>query len=147
MDIPSQSEIETKDFTQKDLMQFLLHSTQHAATREELDSVRKGLKEDISKLEVSLKEDISRLEVSLKEDISRVESNILKLESNQKQDILKLESNQKEDVLRLERSITDGNNYILNRLDKFMIWSLGFTVTSTFAILGFIYKLMEKVSN
>jgi len=33
----NQPEIDSKDFTQKDLMQFLLHSTQHVATREELE--------------------------------------------------------------------------------------------------------------
>ena len=112
MDIPNSSEIDSKEFTQKDLMQFLLHSTQHAATREELEGVKKELKDDISKLEVNLKADISKLEVNLKADISNLKTDNLGL---------------------------------ANRMDKFMIWSLGFTITSTFAILGFIYKLMERL--
>ena len=40
----NQPEIDSKDFTQKDLMQFLLHSTQHVATREELEGVKKRFK-------------------------------------------------------------------------------------------------------
>ena len=41
-------------FTQKDLMQNLLHASQHAATREELDGVRRDLKADILKVESSI---------------------------------------------------------------------------------------------
>ena len=36
-------------FTQKDLMQHLLHATQHAATREELQSVKQEIVADIDK--------------------------------------------------------------------------------------------------
>jgi len=36
-------------FTQKDLMQHLLHATQHAATREELQTVKQELVSDIDK--------------------------------------------------------------------------------------------------
>ena len=49
-------------FTQKDLMQNLLHASQHAATREELDAVRRDLKDDISKVESSLKADILKVD-------------------------------------------------------------------------------------
>jgi ABC-type uncharacterized transport system fused permease/ATPase subunit len=31
---------------------------------------------------------------------------------------------------------------VIGRMDKFMIWSLGLTFTSTIFILGFMYKLM-----
>ena len=36
-------------FTQKDLMQHLLHATQHAATREELQAVKQEIVSDIDK--------------------------------------------------------------------------------------------------
>ena len=36
-------------FTQKDLMQHLLHATQHAATREELQTVKQEIVSDIDK--------------------------------------------------------------------------------------------------
>ncbi len=31
---------------------------------------------------------------------------------------------------------------VMLRMDRFMIWSLGLTMTSTFIILGFMYKLI-----
>jgi len=87
-------EIPYENLTQKDIMQFLLHSTQHVATREELSAVKTELKQDISKLETSLKQDISevkqdmsKLETSLKQDISEVKQDMSKLETSLKQDI------------------------------------------------------------
>ncbi|MEA1919544.1 MAG: hypothetical protein U9N52_06875 [Campylobacterota bacterium] len=44
-------ELPNENLTQKDIMQFLLHSTQHVATREELEGVKRELKLDISKVE------------------------------------------------------------------------------------------------
>jgi hypothetical protein len=41
-------ELEPENLTQKDIMTFLLHSTQHVATREELQDVRVELKTDIA---------------------------------------------------------------------------------------------------
>jgi hypothetical protein len=58
----NQPEIDSKDFTQKDLMQFLLHSTQHVATREELESVKKEGRADILKVETNFKADISKVD-------------------------------------------------------------------------------------
>ena len=69
-------EIPYENLTQKDIMQFLLHSTQHVATREELSAVKTELKQDISKLETSLKQDISEV----KNDISKVNSKFDKLQ-------------------------------------------------------------------
>jgi|SaaInlStandDraft_6_1057023.scaffolds.fasta_scaffold48379_3 hypothetical protein len=68
-------------FTQKDLMQNLLHASQHAATREELDGVRRDLKADILKVESGLKADILKVESGLKADILKVESSISKIDS------------------------------------------------------------------
>ena len=45
------NEIPNENLTQKDIMQFLLHSTQHVATREELNNAKQELKENISKLD------------------------------------------------------------------------------------------------
>lgn len=45
-------------FTQKDLMQHLLHATQHAATREELQLVKQEIVADIDKRFDELKGDI-----------------------------------------------------------------------------------------
>ena len=56
-------EIEPENLTQKDIMTFLLHSTQHTATREELQEVKVELKEDINKVETSLKADINKIDI------------------------------------------------------------------------------------
>ena len=74
-------------------------------------ATREEVKADIKDLKAELKEDISRVETTLKEDISRVETTL------------------KED-----------NKELSKRIDRFMFWSLGLTVTSTFLILGLIYK-------
>ena len=58
-------EIPAENLTQKDLMTFLLHSTQHVATREELQDVKTTLKEDINRVETSLKEDINKLDIRI----------------------------------------------------------------------------------
>ena len=63
-------------FTQKDLMQNLLHASQHAATREELDGVRRDLKADILKVESGLKADILKVEPS----ISKIDSKFDRLQ-------------------------------------------------------------------
>ena len=34
---------------------------------------------------------------------------------------------------------------VMLRMDRFMIWSLGITMTSTFIILGFMYKLFGNL--
>ena len=50
-------ELPNENLTQKDIMQFLLHSTQHVATREELQDARRNIKEDINNTKTELKED------------------------------------------------------------------------------------------
>ena len=91
-------EIEPENLTQKDIMTFLLHSTQHTATREELQDVKIELKHDISKLddkissvELSLKNEISGVRSELKQDISDIRSELKQDISNVKDDIAKLD--------------------------------------------------------
>ena len=92
-------EIPYENLTQKDIMQFLLHSTQHVATREELSAVKTELKQDISKLETSLKQDISEV----KQDMS-------KLETSLKQDMSKLETSLKQDISEVKNDISKVNS-------------------------------------
>ena len=132
------------NLTQKEIIQLLLHNAQHMATREEVKSDIKDLKfelkEDISEVEITLKEEISRVETTLKEEISRVETtlkeDISRVETTLKEDILKVDSK----ISKIEISLKDDNKELSKRMDRFMFWSLGLTITSTFLILGFIYK-------
>ena len=110
------------NLTQKEIIQLLLHNAQHMATREE---VKADIKDDISRVEIILKKDILRVEITLKEDISKIETTL------------------KEDISRVEITLKEDNKNLSKRMDRFMFWSLGLTITSTFLILGFIYKTMQ----
>jgi len=103
------------NLTQKEIIQLLLHNAQHMATREEVKS------------------DIKDLKLELKQDI-------LKVETTLKQDILKVETTLKQDILKVETTLKQDNKELSKRIDRFMFWSLGLTITSTFLILGLIYK-------
>ena len=74
-------ELEPENLTQKDIMTFLLHSTQHVATREELQDVRVELKTDIADVKSELKSDIAELKTELKSDINKLDIKIDKVDS------------------------------------------------------------------
>jgi len=132
-----EKEIVDDKLTQADLIKLMLHNAQHMATREEV-------KEDISRVETTLKQDISRVETTLKEEISRVETTlkeeISRVETTLKEDISRVETTLKKDISRVETTLKQDNKELSKRMDRFMFWSLGLTITSTFLILGLIYK-------
>jgi len=78
-------EIPNENLTQKDIMQFLLHSTQHVATREELKDVKDDLSKDIEKVD----DKISKL--ATKEELAKLDDKIDKVETSLKADIAKLD--------------------------------------------------------
>ena len=84
------SKMNTNDFSQKDLMLYLLQVAQHSATREDVKEDMSDLKHDISNL--ATKDELSKVETSLKEDISKVEDKISKVETSLKQDISKVDA-------------------------------------------------------
>ena len=57
-----------------------------------------------------------------------------------KSDIKDLKIELKEDISRVETTLKEDNKELSKRMDRFMFWSLGLTITSTFLILGLIYK-------
>ena len=57
-----------------------------------------------------------------------------------KADIKDLKAELKEDISKVETTLKEDNKNLTNRIDRFMFWSLGLTITSTFLILGLIYK-------
>jgi Skp family chaperone for outer membrane proteins len=85
-------ELEPENLSQKDIMTFLLHSSQHTATREELQDVKKELKTEIQEVRTELKAEIQEVKKELKaeiqdvkkelkEDISKVNMRIDKLDN------------------------------------------------------------------
>ncbi len=71
-------ELEADNLTQKDIMKFLLHSTQHAATREELQEVKKELKIEMLDMKTELKQDISGLRTELRNDMTSLKTELKK---------------------------------------------------------------------
>ena len=70
-------ELEPENLTQKDIMTYLLHSTQHTATREEVQDVKNELKFEIQKVE----QRIDKVEISLKKEIQKVDQRIDKIDA------------------------------------------------------------------
>jgi predicted nuclease with TOPRIM domain len=81
-------ELEPENLTQKDIMTFLLHSSQHTATKEELQDVRTELKVEIQEVKAEIQEvrtelktEIQDVKKELKEDISKVNMRMDKLDN------------------------------------------------------------------
>ena len=124
MNTNNYEDIKSREFTQKDLMQYLLHSTQHTATREELQEaklelkenfagVRSDLKGDIANFQtefketrIELKEDIAGVRVELKEDIANLQSELKETRSDLKGDIADVRSELKEEKNILRKDIS-----------------------------------------
>ena len=124
--IESENNMTDGNLTQKEIIQLLLHNAQHMATREEVKSDIKELKFELKEDNKELKKSILEMETSLRDDMSKIETSL-------RGDMSKMETSFKIDMLNLSK-----------RLDKFMFWTLGLVTTSTFLILGFIYKLTIK---
>jgi len=69
-----------------------------------------------------------------------VKADIKELKSELREDNKEL----KEDLLRVETSLKEDTKNLSKRLDRFMFWTLGLVTTSTFLILGFMYKWIVK---
>jgi len=64
--------LDSENLSQKDIMQFLLHSTQHVATREELQTVKQELKADNASLKAELKTEIKDVRSEIKDVRSEI---------------------------------------------------------------------------
>ena len=94
-------ELPQENLTQKDIMQFLLHSSQHAATREELENARANLTQDISKLD----DKIAKLETNLRQEITKLDDKISKLDDKiAKLDdkVSKVETNLRQEISKVD---------------------------------------------
>ena len=141
------SKMNPNDFSQKDLMLHLLQVAQHTVTREELKEDISDIKEYIAKVETrfdkvearfdKVDEKISKVEIALKQDISKVEIGL-------RQDISKVEIALRQDISKVEIALKQDNKDLIKRVDRFMFWSLSLTITSTFLILGLIYKIIPQ---
>ncbi|MDF1874170.1 hypothetical protein JHD48_00320 [Sulfurimonas sp. SAG-AH-194-I05] len=92
-------ELEAENLTQKDIMTFLLHSTQHTATREELQAVKTELKNEIQEVRTELKKEIQEvrtdmqvLKTELKTEIQEVRTDMQVLKTELKTEISKIDA-------------------------------------------------------
>jgi len=60
-----------------------------------------------------------------------------------KEDIKELRTELKEDIKELRTELKEDNKNLSIRMDRFMFWSLGLTISSTFLILGVMYKMLS----
>jgi len=115
-------ELEADNLTQKDIMKFLLHSTQHAATREELQEVKKELKIEMLDMKNELKQDISGLRSELKNDMTSLKTelkkDILGLRSELKNDMTSLKTELKKDISNLRSELKNDMTSLKTELKK-----------------------------
>ena len=147
-------EIPNENFTQKDLMLHLLQVSQHTVTREDI-------KEDIAKVEVrfdkvdkkienlATKEELTKVETSLTDKFDKMDLRFDKMDKKienlaTKEELTKVESSLKADISKVETSLKVDNVTLMKRMDRFIFWSLGLTITSTFLILTLMYKMMPN---
>ena len=134
--------------TQKEIIQLLLHNAQHMATREEVKADIKELKSELREDNKELKEDLLRIETSLQKGTFKVEvsltDKIEKVEASLTDEIARVETSLTDKIGKVETSLKEDTKNLSKRLDRFMFWTLGLVTTSTFLILGFMYKWIVK---
>ena len=94
----------------------------------------KELREDTTKQISELREDTTRQIIELREDMDR--------RFEQVEERFKQVDKRFEQVDKRFEQVDKRFDAIIARMDRFMIWSLGLTVSSTLFILGMMYKLM-----
>ena len=72
-----------------------------------------------------------------------VKEDIKELRTELKEDIKELRTELKEDIQELRTELKEDNKNLSIRMDRFMFWSLGLTISSTFLILGVMYKMLS----
>ena len=90
-------------------------------------------------LDVELKDDMKNLREDMTNDMKQLREDMTNDMKNLREDMDK----RFEQVDRRFEQVDKRFEQVLGRMDRFMIWSLGLTMTSTLFILGFIYKLMH----
>ena len=109
-------QLDSENLSQKDIMQFLLHSTQHVATREELQSVKQELKADNLSLKQELKADNAILREELQSVKQELKADNLSLKQELKADITTLKQELKAEIKDIRSEIKDVNI----KIDKFL---------------------------
>ena len=97
----------------------------------ELKNDMKTLREDMTRDMLQLREDMTNDMKTLREDMTRDMATLRKDMDRRFEQVDK----------RFEQ-VDKRFEQVIGRMDRFMVWSLGLTLTSTIFILGFMYKFM-----
>ena len=73
------------------------------------------------------------LDIELKNDMKQ-------LREDMTSDMKQLREDMTQEIISVRTDMDKRFEQVIGRMDKLMIWSLGLTITSTFFIMGFIYK-------
>jgi len=95
--------------------------------REDMKILREDLTNDMMNLRKELTEDMKTLREDMTQELIAVRKDMDK---------------RFEQVDKRFEQVDKRFDQIIMRMDRFMIWSLGLTLSSTIFILGFIYKFM-----
>jgi len=102
--------------------------------REDLTNDMKTLREDLTNDMKTLREDMTKELIAVREDMDkRFEQVDRRFEQVDKRF---------EQVDKRFEQVDKRFDQMVMRMDRFMVWSLGLTLSSTIFILGFIYKFM-----
>jgi hypothetical protein len=89
-------------------------------------------------LDIDLKEDMKNLREDLTNDMKNLRTDLTNDMKNLREDMDK----RFEQVDKRFEQVDKRFDMLIGRMDRFMIWSLGLTLTSTIFILGFMYKIV-----
>ena len=105
----------------------------------ELKDDMKNLREDMTADMKSLREDMTADMKNLREDMTADMKNLREDMDKRFEQVDK----RFEQVDKRFEQVDKRFEQVLGRMDRFMIWSLGLTMSSTLFILGFMYKFMH----
>ena len=93
-------------------------------------------------LDIELREDMKTLREDLTKDMMDLRKELTNDMKTLREDLTKELIAVRKDMDKRFEQVDKRFDQIVMRMDRFMIWSLGLTLSSTIFILGFIYKFM-----
>ena len=116
--------------------------TKELATKADIIEVKSEINEVSSKVDrvkIELKSEINEVKIELKKDVE-VLSNKFDSKFDTVDRRFKQMDRQFEQMDKRFESVDKKFDSMILRMDRFMFWSLGLTITSTLFIIGFIFK-------
>jgi len=94
-------------------------------------------------LDIELKDDMKQLREDMTNDMKQLREDMTNDMKQLREDMTNDMKQLREDMDKRFEQVDKRFEQVIGRMDRFMIWSLGLTMTSTLFILGFMYKFMN----